>query len=72
VESAPTNTGQLAVLRLVGKIISKVGFFSESRLLFCSENLKKPPVKSLILIGGPVRELGFAPEDRSASLIFIP
>jgi hypothetical protein len=41
VESDPTNTGELGVLRFLGKIISKVGFFSESRLLFCSGNLKK-------------------------------
>jgi hypothetical protein len=35
------NKHWLAVLPLGGKIISKVGFFSESRLLFCSGNLKK-------------------------------
>ncbi|CAA9363792.1 hypothetical protein AVDCRST_MAG84-3684 [uncultured Microcoleus sp.] len=32
-ESDPTHMGELGVLHFVGKIISKVGFFSESRLL---------------------------------------
>jgi hypothetical protein len=68
VESEPTKRGELGVLRFVAKIISKVGFFSESRLLFCSGNLKKATsqkfnfdLRAELCVGGSSGGLYFYP-----------
>jgi len=53
-------------VHFVAKIISKVGFFSESRLLFCSGNLKKATSQKFnfdwragLYVGGSISGLYF-------------